>query len=197
MRLLLAMTLLFGIAALPLSVSAQPAEEDSLSSWQVDEGASLEQPASEEPALQLKLDEAGVEVAPTEHWPGMDQVTTPEETEKVLRFNRARTGLYYGVGFGAGFLVGGAIWFGVSYICPAEPLCILFCEPPPPCPPPPERNPGARKAGLTLMSIGAAAMITSGVVYGVRKRQLRNPEHVDRGKRRRVQWDLARSRLVF
>ena len=197
MRLLLAMTLLFGIAALPLSVSAQPAEEDGLSSWQVDEGTSLEQPASEEPVLQLKLDEAGVEVAPTEHWPGMGQVTTPEETEKVLRFNRARTGLYYGLGFGAGFLVGGAIWFGVSYICPAEPFCILFCEPPPPCPPPPERNPGARKAGLTLMSIGAAAMITSGVVYGVRKRQLRNPEHVDRGKRRRVQWDLARSRLVF
>jgi hypothetical protein len=196
MRLLLAMTLGAPLT-LPLSVSAQPAEEDGLSSWQVDEGTSLEQPASEEPVLQLKLDEAGVEVAPTEHWPGMGQVTTPEETEKVVRFTRARTGLYYGLGFGAGFLVGGAIWFGVSYICPPEPFCILFCEPPPPCPPPRERNPGARKAGLTLMSIGAAAMIMSGVVYGVRKRQLRNPEHVDRGKRRRVQWDLARSRLVF
>jgi hypothetical protein len=50
---------------------------------------------------------------------------------------------------------------------------------------------------LILMAVGAAAMITSGAVYGVRKRQLRNPEHVHPGKRRRVQWDLARSRLVF
>jgi hypothetical protein len=48
-----------------------------------------------------------------------------------------------------------------------------------------------------MMAVGAAAMITSGAVYGDRKRQLRNPEHVHPGKRRRVQWDLARSRLVF
>jgi hypothetical protein len=61
--ILLAMTLGAPLT-LPLSVSAQPAEEDSPSSWQVDEGTSLEQPAPEEPALQLELDDAGVGVVP-------------------------------------------------------------------------------------------------------------------------------------
>jgi hypothetical protein len=47
------------------------------------------------------------------------------------------------------------------------------------------------------MAVGAAAMITSGAVYGVRKRQLRRLREAHYGTPRRVQWDVARSRLVF
>jgi hypothetical protein len=85
--ILLAMTLGAPLT-LPLSVSAQAAEEDSLSSWQVDEGASLEQPASEEPALQLELDDAGVGVVPPP--PRTLDGYTLEEME--LRVKRARIG---------------------------------------------------------------------------------------------------------
>jgi hypothetical protein len=187
-RLVLAMMLL-GLAALPLSVSAQPAEEDSLSSWQVDEGASLEQPAPEEPALQLKLDEAGVEVAPTEHWPGMGEVTTPEETERLLRLNRARTGRYVGLGAGGGLIAGGALFLGLSY------MCFIGEEGDPGCPELPNR--GLFNAGLILMAVGAAAMITSGAIYRDRKRKARKFEQAHHGTPRRVQWDLAQSRLVF
>jgi hypothetical protein len=43
---------------------------------------------------------------------------------------------------------------------------------------------------------GAAGMIATGILLGVRKRKLRLQE-ADYGTPRRVQWDLARSRLVF
>jgi hypothetical protein len=48
-----------------------------------------------------------------------------------------------------------------------------------------------------MMAVGVAAMITSGAVYGVRKRQLHRAEQAHYGTPRRVHWDLARSRLVF
>jgi len=180
---------LAGLVGLPLSVSAQAGEEDSLSSWQVDEGASLEQPAPEKPALELKLDEAGVEVI----------ARTPEEADAYRRVDRAHSRvdrawngfLYGGLIAGGSFIGAGAIVLGGSY------LCVLGeCEKP--------ESPGAFNAGLILMAVGAAAMITSGVVYGVRNRQLRKHKrelwgspYTHYGTPRRVQWDLAQSRLVF
>jgi hypothetical protein len=170
--------MILGLAALPLSVSAQPAEEDSLSSWQVEA-----KPAPEEPALELKLDEAGVEIAPTEHWPG--QITrTPEKADAYLRVDRAWNGfLYGGLTAGGALIAGGAMVLGLSYFCIGE------CERP--------ASPGLFNAGLITMAVGAAAMITSGAVYGVRKRQLRRLREAHYGTPRRVQWDVARSRLVF
>jgi hypothetical protein len=50
---------------------------------------------------------------------------------------------------------------------------------------------------MTLAVGGAAGMIISGAVLGVRKGKLRRLQHAHHGTPRRVQWDLARSRLVF
>jgi len=50
--------------------------------------------------------------------------------------------------------------------------------------------------GLTLAAGGAAGMIVSGILLGKRKRKLRRLEQAHYGPRR-VQWDLAQSRLVF
>ena len=88
-----------------------------------------------------------------------------------------------GAGLGAGFLAGGAVMLGLSYFCIGE------CEQP--------ASPGLFNAGLILMAVGAAATIASGIVYGARKRQLRRLREAHYGTPRRVQWDLARSRLVF
>jgi hypothetical protein len=40
-------------------------------------------------------------------------------------------------------------------------------------------------------------MIATGALLGVRKRKRRRLEEAHYGTPRRVQWDLARSRLVF
>ena len=78
MRLVLAMVLA-ALTASPLSVSAQegvpsePSQEDSPAS---------SEPAPEEPALQLKLDAAGVKVTPTRE--GF-YIVEPESTERELR----------------------------------------------------------------------------------------------------------------
>jgi hypothetical protein len=63
-------------------------------------------------------------------------------------------------------------------------------------------------AGLTVMAIGAVAMIASGAMLRVRNRQLRKHKrelwrelwgspYTHYGTPRRAQWDLAQSRLVF
>ena len=67
---------LAALAALPQSASAQ-------------EAAPTPEPASEEPALQLKLDSAGVEAVPSA--PRTVDGYTLEETE--LRVRRAKIGL--------------------------------------------------------------------------------------------------------
>jgi hypothetical protein len=86
MRLVLAMVLA-GLVGLPLSASAQDAEESPVQS--LEEPASPPEPAPEEPALQLKLDDAGVEVAPSP--PQTFGGYTLEELE--LRKRRAAFGL--------------------------------------------------------------------------------------------------------
>ena len=52
-------------------------------------------------------------------------------------------------------------------------------------------------AGVGLAAVGAAGMIATGILLGVRKRRLRRLKEAHYGTPRRVQWDLARSRLVF
>jgi len=186
---------LAALVGFPQGVNAQPAEEDSLSSWQVDEGASLEQPAPEEPAptsepapeepaLQLKLDEAGIQVMesppPTvDGYPQRVQITD-EWTDPRVR--RPRIGFIVSTGvFGFGLLaVGGAglAAYGASDPDPSERAAIAF---------------GA------IAGAGVVGMVTAGGIWGHRWRQLRKGlgNVSDSRTPRRVQWDLARSRLVF
>ena len=65
-------------------------------------------------------------------------------------------------------------------------------------------------SGIAIASAGAVALIATGILYGVRQRErrrvlrryhpIRIPTHWDEhsyAPPRRVQWDLAQSRLVF
>jgi hypothetical protein len=189
MRFVLAMVFA-GLAALPLGASAQPAEEDSLSSWQVDEGASLEQPAPEKPALELKLDEAGVWVMPGPALLTVDGYTLEEMN---VRVKRARIGFLVS----AGVCDAGAVLLMV-----AAAAGLATWEPlggPPTSGGRYTTNDRALIAGAVLASSGAVGMITAGGIWGHRKRQRRELvwNASDSTAPRRVQWDLARSRLVF
>jgi hypothetical protein len=76
---------------------------------------------------------------------------------------------------------------------------------PPPTPEEQKQEERLRRAGAVLVVGGAAAMIATGILLGVRNRKLRERKQRDRdslwythsGTPRRVQWDLAQSRLVF
>jgi len=51
--------------------------------------------------------------------------------------------------------------------------------------------------GAVFMMVGGVGMIASGVVWGKRTRQGRRPQETHYATPRRVQWDVARSRVVF
>ena len=187
MRLVLAMVLA-GLVALPLSASAQEAEEGWLEEFYPElaprepphppprEPASSSEPAPDEPALQLKLDDAGVEVAPS--YP-------PRFDEMELRVKRARTGLIVNSAIlvvGVALTVGGAVYDARN---PPDPNALLTLP-----------N-GYLIAGIVLVPVGSIGMIVSGVMLGVRKGKLRRLQQAHYGTPRRVHWDLAQSRLVF
>ena len=160
----------------PLSVSAQAGEEGATPEPNLQEPAPSSEPASEEPALQLKLDAAGVEVAPSP--PRTVNGYTLHETE--LRVKRAKIGLWSTAGV---TVVGGVIW-GASVPCTkgktGEDSCL-----------------GAFAAGAVVAFSGAVGMIVTGALLGARKRKLREFDEAQHRRPHRVQWDLETSRVVF
>jgi hypothetical protein len=76
---------------------------------------------------------------------------------------------------------------------------------PPPTPEEQKREERVLRAGAVLAVGGAAAMIATGILLGVRNRKLRERKQRDRDSLwythsstpRRVKWDLAQSRLAF
>ncbi len=155
------------VETLPLSASAQ--EEEVFS-----------EPAPDEPALQLKLDSAGVEAVPSA--PRTGDGYTLEEME--LRVKRAKIGLWST----AGATVLGGVIIGAWWICEgrdeAADDAFFAC-------------PGALFSGVAIGFSGAVGMIVTGALLGARKRKLRRFEEADYGTLRKVQWDLATSRFVF
>ncbi len=157
----------------PQSASAQGGEEGTTSE------PNLQEPALEEPALQLTLDAAGVEVALTP--PRTADGYTLEEMN--LRVRRAGFGLG---GSGVAFVIGGVlVASGISGECGWGGDV------------PREKCDRLAYAGAALAGGGAAGMIATGILLGVRKRDRRRLQEADYGRPRRVQWDLARSRVVF
>jgi len=183
MRYLVGFVFVLALVASPLGVSAQADEEGTAAEPNLQEPATPSEPAPEEPALQLKLDSAGVEIVPIPP-PKTDWHTTQEIERMELRVDRAAV---IGLTTSGTALAMGGLFFAFSYSCLFEGEC----------PPPQERAPGLRKAGLTLMAGGAAGMIVSVALIGVRKRKLRELQRAHYGTPPRVQWDLAQSRLVF
>ncbi len=146
------MFVLAGLVALPLSASAQAGEAATTSEPNLQEPAPSSEPATEQPALQLKLDDAGVEVVPS------PPRTFPDRyTEMRLRVRRAKIGL--GVS-AVVMVVGTALAFGggAASICLSEPC---------------SRATGLTITGSIMAAGGAAGMVASGILLGVRKRKLR------------------------
>ena len=174
MRFVLAMVLA-GLAGLPLSVGAQAASEDSLSSWQVEA-----KPAPEEPALELKLDDDSVKITP-----GAYRARTVEEMEMERRVRRARIGLgLTAVPIFAGTVVALGSSFS-NYSLPES------------TPEEAEQDRRATIVGTVVAVCGTVSMIATGILLGHRKQKLRELKQAHYGNPRRVQWDLERSRLVF
>jgi hypothetical protein len=184
MRLILAM-MLAALVALPLSAGAQAAEEGATPEPSAEEPAPSAEPAPEEPALQLKLDAAGLDVAPS------PQRTPDRYTLKEMKLRVKRAA--FGFGFsGAVFFTGAVLVMSPFIRCDMIGGWTKTCD-------------RLAYAGIAVVSAGAVATIATGILYGVRNRKLRRRKrrewdtfrHTHSGTPRRVQWDLARSRLVF
>jgi hypothetical protein len=177
MRYLVGFVFVLALVASPLSVSAQAGEEGTEPTVEEpipEQPAPPSEPAPEEPALQLKLDDAGVGVVPSP--PRTEDGYTLEEMN--VRVRRAGIGL----GVSSAVLVTGGVLLGLgaaqANIATGEKL-------------------GLAGAGIGLTFVGLVTTITTGVMLRHRKRDRASLRAAHYEGPRRVQWDLARSRLVF
>jgi len=162
------------VLSAPLSASAQ--DEGTTPNL----GEPQSEPAQEAPALQLDLDVAGVDVVAS------SARTVDGYTLKAMerRVQRAKRGLGASV---VPFVVGGILMTvgGISYDRFWTSTAPKSCD-------------RMLYAGVGLTVVGAAGMIATGILLGVRKGKLRTlREAASYEGRRRAQWDVERSRLVF
>jgi hypothetical protein len=167
------------VGTLPLSVGAQDAEEGAISEPALKDPPPSSEPAPEDPALQLKLDSAGLAVAPSP----LRTVDGYTLEQMDVRVRRAAFGI---VGSAVAFIVGGTlVATGVGGDCGWGGSA--------------EREKCDRRAyaGTALAAGGAVGMIAAGILLGARKRKRLSLQEADYGRPRRVKWGLAQSRLVF
>ncbi len=179
MRKLVLGMMLAGLGSLPQAASAQAGEEGTTAEPSLQEPASSSESAPEEPALQLKIDSAGVEVAPSP--PRTADGYTLEEMD--VRVRRAKIGIGSSAVafFVGGILVASGLGGDCSWGGGAER----------------ERCDRLAYAGTALAAGGAVGMIATGILLGKRKQKLRRLQQAHYGRPSRVQWDLARSQVVF
>jgi hypothetical protein len=150
------MFVLAGLVASPLSVGAQAGEEGRTSEPSLQQPPPSSEPESEEPALQLKLDEAGVEVTPSP--PRTFLGYTLEELE--LRKRRAAFGLIAP----AAVTIAGvtSLVLGRNGACRNEYEGIVVSE----------RCNWLRGSGIALTTAGSVGIIVGLGLLGARKRAL-------------------------
>ena len=175
MRGLVGCVCVLALLASPLGVSAQDTEAGTTSEPNLQEPAPSSEAAPEEPALQLKLDDAGVEVVPSP--PRTFDGYTLEEMD--VRVRRARIGLLSTMGV---TLLGGVL-IGISI-----PKLDFFNT---------DEGGALFAAGSIVALCGFVGMMTTGGMLAHRKRTRRRVQEAGFGRPRRVQWDLAQSRVVF
>ena len=161
---------LFGFAVVSIGLLSGSLQHAAAQS--AEEAATTSEPNLQRPALQLKLDVAGVffTLIPSYGY-------TLEEME--LRVKRAKIGL----GVSAGSMVLGTVLSGVA--AANSVVCFDSC---------PGWVDPVFAMGMTLALGGFAGTIASGILLRRRKRDLREAHY---GTPHRVQWDLPQSRLVF
>jgi hypothetical protein len=158
MRYLFGLLCVCALVALPLSASAQAGEAATASEENLQEPAPPSEPAPEEPALQLKLDDAGVDVVPSP--PRTVDGYTLEEME--LRVKRAKMGL---LAPAALIVAGVPLWVrGKTSDCASFDPFVQVSQ---------ERCTRLRTSGAALTVSGAVGMIVGSILVGVRKGDLR------------------------
>ena len=178
MRYLVGLMSIFAMVALPLSVGAQDAEEGATPEPSLPEPAPSSEPVPEEPALQLKLDDAGVEVAPSYPSRTADGYTLEQMEVRVRQAKGGCAGMGVVMALGVGLVIGGAV-YEPSDLSDVGVVPALFAP------------------GFILTVAGAAGMAVVCNKLPARKKQLRTLQEAHYGRPRRVQWDLAQSRIVF
>ena len=167
------------LGLVPLTASAQTGEAATTSEPNLQESAPSAEPAPEEPALQLELSPAGVELVPSP--PRTVDGYTLEQMN--VRVRRAGFGLG---GSGVALVIGALlVASGISGECGWGGDV------------PREKCDRLAYAGAALAGGGAAGMIATGILLGVRKRDRRRLQEAHYGRPHRAQWDLTQSRLVF
>jgi len=109
-----------------------------------------------------------------------------------LRVKRARIGL---LSSGGAFAVG-AVMLAAAGAAAAGSICISF-DIQEPCPPTPGWIEPVAYIGAVLGGSGFVGMIVSGTMKRRRRHELGRLKEARYEGPRRVQWDLAQSRLVF
>jgi hypothetical protein len=170
---------LAGLGTWPQSGSAQAGKKGTTSEPNLQEPSS--EPAPEEPAFQLELTPEDVEVVPS------PPRTVDGYTLKEMEQRAQRAKIWLGISVipvvvGVGILVPVGLYGNDCLISrPTPEMCDRFLN-----------------SGMVLGAGGAAAMIATGILLGVRKGKLRRlREAAYHEGPRRVQWDPATSRIVF
>ena len=157
-----------GVFALSLALVALPSSAKARGGETTSEGSTPE----------LKLDDAGLEVS----------TRAPRSEIQRLETGVRRTKIALGVSVVP--LVAGGLIFGISYSAKQPLVCVFE-----PCPK--EERDSLRIPGAVVLLSGAAWMIVAGTLHSVRRRKLRDLRRAEHAGARGVEWDLARSRLVF
>ena len=163
------------VGTLSESASAQDAQEGTTSELSPQEPAPSSEPAPEEPALQIELDDDSVKLAP-----GSARVDEADRLEEKMDLRVRRAGI--GLGVSAAVLVGGGVMLGVG----AANANIVTGE-----------AVGLFAGGAVLTIGGLVGTIITGRMLAHRKRDRDRFREAHHGTPPRVQWDLARSQLVF
>lgn len=174
------------LAASPLSASAQAGEEGATPEPGLQESAPSPEPPPKEPSLELKLGANGVDVVPSAPRSGDGYIVVSEEMELRARVPKARAWL---IAMSVVTAIGVPVLaLGLTYDRrqqPSEGFDLDFT------------GVGLAITGGVILVVGVVGMAASGAALGASKQELRELQEAHYARRRRVQWDLPRSRLVF
>lgn len=182
MRYVAGFVFVLTLVVLPVSAGAQDGEEGATSGPNLQQPAPPSEAAPEEPALQLQLDDAGVQVTSSPA-----RVAWAEHAVERHRRGLIISSVFFGVGVGV--IAGSVAWAPHAECGDDDPATFDLCIPTGPI--------VLGTFGAIMATGGLIGMAVKGARLAKSNSQLRELKEAHYGTPRRVQWDLARSRLVF
>jgi hypothetical protein len=192
MRYVVGFVLALALVASPLSVSAKIGDDGAAPEPNVEEPTPSSEPAPEEPALQLELDSAGVDVVSSPPRTADGYLVVSDEEMKLRERTESAVARHRGGLIASSVVLALGIGLGAAGASIEDPECG-------------DGDPGCISSsavalgsvGIALTLGGLVGMAVKGAKLARSKRELRMLQQAHYGARRRVHWELARSRLVF